>query len=129
MNEASPCLPLSDRGFLFGDGVFSTVRIEDGSVFCWDLHKKRLFQQCQDLGIEFPNLSLDHVAALLEKNDAWEGVWRLRITVTGGLSKEKGLPKGRKPNCILQIAPYTAPEPPSSRLPREGISFAASFFD
>lgn len=39
-NEAM--LPVTDRGFRFGDGVFETIRIENGAPYQWALHLQRL---------------------------------------------------------------------------------------
>jgi branched-chain amino acid aminotransferase len=43
-----------DRGFMYGDGVFETMRSYAGTVFRIDAHLKRLFTSCDVLGIRPP---------------------------------------------------------------------------
>lgn len=40
-----------DRGFLYGDGVFETVRFCHGKLVLWDFHRERLFESCDLLAI------------------------------------------------------------------------------
>ena len=47
-------LPLSDRGFAYGDGVFETMRAIDGRVPLWPLHLARLHEGCRRLGLALP---------------------------------------------------------------------------
>jgi len=35
-------IPVEDRGFIFGDGIYEVVRIIKGRVFAWDAHAARL---------------------------------------------------------------------------------------
>ena len=43
-----------DRGFLFGDGIFETLRIYNGQALFLDQHLQRLRQSCDLLGICLP---------------------------------------------------------------------------
>ncbi|MFJ8647940.1 aminotransferase class IV [Streptomyces sp. NPDC093546] len=75
-----------DHGLTVGDGIFETVKAEDGRLFALDLHLDRLTRSARGLGL--PDPDLDEVrracAAVLEANPMPLG--RLRITYTGGLS-------------------------------------------
>jgi len=42
VNEDEAVIPVGDRGFLYGDGLFETMRAYDGRVFRIDDHLKRL---------------------------------------------------------------------------------------
>ncbi len=44
-------VPIVDRGFLLGDGVFETLRAYKGTPFRWDLHRDRLANGVRALGI------------------------------------------------------------------------------
>ncbi len=35
-------IPIDDRGFIFGDGIYEVVRLIKGRVFAWDAHAARL---------------------------------------------------------------------------------------
>lgn len=43
-----------DRGFLYGDGLFETMRAYAGSIFLPDEHLARLFNSSKNLGIKIP---------------------------------------------------------------------------
>lgn len=40
--KAQAMIPVEDRGFIFGDGIYEVVRIIKGRVFAWDGHAARL---------------------------------------------------------------------------------------
>lgn len=44
-----------DRGFLYGDGVFETVRIHDGRPVWLDRHLARLADSCKQIGLSLPD--------------------------------------------------------------------------
>ena len=44
-----------DRGFLYGDGVFETVRIHDGQPVWLDRHLARLADSCKQIGLSLPD--------------------------------------------------------------------------
>ncbi len=48
-------LPLNDRGFQYGDGLFETARLEHGVVRFLDAHLERLRTGCVRLGIVPPD--------------------------------------------------------------------------
>ncbi len=48
-------LPLGDRGFAYGDGLFETVRVVDGQGLLWEYHLKRLVSGCERLRIPLPD--------------------------------------------------------------------------
>jgi 4-amino-4-deoxychorismate lyase len=47
-----------DRGFAYGDGVFRTLRVQQGRPNHWDLHYKKLVEDCNVLQIVCPNAEL-----------------------------------------------------------------------
>ena len=50
--ETTDCLSSSDRGLLYGDGVFETVAVERGRPRFWQRHMQRLQAGCRRLSIE-----------------------------------------------------------------------------
>ncbi|MDJ0654270.1 MAG: aminodeoxychorismate lyase [Xanthomonadales bacterium] len=55
---ASSVLPLDDRGFLYGDGLFETMAFRQGQVALWPHHLERLQQSCGRLNLECPDATL-----------------------------------------------------------------------
>ncbi|QIA62878.1 aminodeoxychorismate lyase [Vibrio astriarenae] len=54
-----PCdsISASDRSFQYGDGVFTTMLLQDGKVLHWSLHTQRLREGLNRLAIPHPNWS------------------------------------------------------------------------
>ena len=76
------CVSIFDSGFLFGDGVFETMRVYGGKIFRFDQHMWRLFDGLHHLRIE-PNVSAEKIGeifrALCEK-EVVHGVARIYVT-------------------------------------------------
>lgn len=47
-----------DRGLLYGDGVFRTLRASGGRALHWPLHYKKIQSDCAALGISCPDFAL-----------------------------------------------------------------------
>ena len=77
-------IPVADRGFRFGDGVFETIRIEKNVPYQWELHMARLQQGLLAIAIENPTEHWAlHVKKLLKKNAMRDGF--IRIAVSRGV--------------------------------------------
>jgi branched-chain amino acid aminotransferase len=83
--EVEARLPIQNRGFLYGDGCFETIRIHHGAPFRLDAHFGRLRQGLEILQIEFA-WPLDQLRQgarkIAESNGVVEGL--IRITITAG---------------------------------------------
>ncbi len=88
-----------DRGFRFGDGVFTTLAVLTQAPIFWDLHLNRLQIGLDILGI---NASLDCLAKavhnIVQKNDMLNGL--CRIIITRGSGSKGYLPIGNAPPTI-----------------------------
>jgi len=73
-------ISVRDRGLLYGDGVFRTMRATQGKVRDWQLHYNKLIHDCNALGIVCPDAALlsTELHDLLKQQPA--GVVRLIIT-------------------------------------------------
>jgi len=80
--ESQAMIPIHDRGFLFGEGIFTTIRIDQGNCEFFSAHLQRLQQQTAELGMICPFISLELIHQLIQKNQADQGIWRLKIIVT-----------------------------------------------
>jgi aminodeoxychorismate lyase len=83
--EAEAFVPVSDRGFLLGDGLFETMRVANGKTFRFAQHLERLMRGAAFLKIRppFTPKELEKFAVqLISRNQAPEAV--LRVTLTRG---------------------------------------------
>lgn len=77
-------LPVTDRGFCYGDGLFETIRVDEGEPQLLDQHLARLEQGLTRL--KFPSSSLSRVQQYLNRV-IFSGDQTLKITVTRGEGK------------------------------------------
>jgi aminodeoxychorismate lyase len=81
--EAEAVVPLNDRGFLLGDGLFETVRVANGKTFRFAQHLERLMRGADFLKIKppFTPKELEKFAAqLIEQNQISEAILRVALT-------------------------------------------------
>lgn len=105
--EGEAKIPVRDRGFLAGDGAYTTIQVSEGQALFLDRHLQRLQKQCADLKMVCPLLEPKMIEDLIEKNGAIGGIWRLKIIITGGQVNLMRLPEGRKGELIMLIEPFT----------------------
>ncbi|MEW6271649.1 MAG: aminotransferase class IV, partial [Thermodesulfobacteriota bacterium] len=80
---ARATIPASDRGFLYGDAVFETVRAYGGELFLWRQHHRRLTASLRAFAIAPPRADLRAAAhAVLRACGLADGA--VRITVSRG---------------------------------------------
>jgi branched-subunit amino acid aminotransferase/4-amino-4-deoxychorismate lyase len=104
-----------DAGFLFGDGLFETLRVDSGAVHDVEAHLDRLLAGLQRIGIDLPEGREElqrAVSAITE--DAARPIARLRITVTRG---SRG--NGGQPTRLITTAAY---QPPAEDLYWKGVA-------
>ncbi len=117
LNEAR-ISPL-DRGFQYGDGLFTTVRVESGRPLYLAEHLNRLTRSLKELRIGWePLQGMDWPQALdelLQRNGLQSGLAALKILVTRGIASPLGLPQGVQPTVFVQARPYQPPSPDQYR--------------
>lgn len=102
--SATRTLASSDRGFSFGQGVTSTIRVSKGRPELWSDHINLLEHGAQRLGFKTPGLEklLKRDVGLLPKIDLI-----LKITLTAGVGDGSYLtPDDLAPTRIVQIDPF-----------------------
>jgi len=85
MPEADAVVPLNDRGFLLGDGLFETMRVANGKPFRLAQHLERLVRGAEFLKIPLPFAPREiqkFAEQLVRHNELAEAV--LRVTLTRG---------------------------------------------
>jgi branched-chain amino acid aminotransferase len=98
-----PALAVNDRSFMYGDGLFETIRITNGQPFLWREHLERLQRGAEFLKIRIP-LSFDEIQDatrhLLAQNDTPEGVVRIHLS-RGASDRGYGLPMTAQPIFVI----------------------------
>ncbi|MFI5396758.1 MAG: aminotransferase class IV [Candidatus Binatia bacterium] len=112
-----------DRGLLYGDGLFETLRAYKGRPFGLHEHLSRLQTSASFLGIALPHQPWQKdIAVLLQRNkllgtDAW-----VRITLTRGVAAPGLLPPSRiHPTVIISAGPL---DPTIAKAQRRGAQVA-----
>jgi branched-chain amino acid aminotransferase len=85
--EEQACVSIHDRGFLYGDGLFETIRVYDGGPFLWAEHMARLYHGCDALNITPPLTGAEMLRVLTEllrRNRASDAIARLALTRGSG---------------------------------------------
>lgn len=93
--EELATVSVHDRGFLYGDALFETIRVYAGEPFLWREHVTRLEAGAKALGI-YPPLSPGELRAvlgeLLRRNQTAEAI--ARITLSRGRGPRGYSPRG-----------------------------------
>lgn len=72
-----------DRGFLYGDGLFETVRCRQGQLLLWQQHRQRLIAGCARLAIAIDPTELDYqITEAIKRAPAADCI--LKVIVTRG---------------------------------------------
>ncbi len=102
-----------DRGLLYGDGLFETLRGQDGRPLHLEDHLARLESSARALRLGLP-AGLDWsgiLADLLAQNGLASGPARLKIVLTRGQTMELGLPPATAPTLLISAQAYVPPSP------------------
>ncbi|MFD1641047.1 aminotransferase class IV [Halohasta litorea] len=101
-----------DRGFLYGDAAFETMRAYGGDVFEWEAHMDRLAETCEVLGLDHGLSDGDlreRVDETLAANTLQEAY--IRLSITRGVQPGKLTPDEAVDPTVVVIV---------SELPRGG---------
>lgn len=82
--EAEAAVPIGDRGFLYGDAIFETLRTYGGAPFLLDRHLDRLYGSCEELGITPKEDPAELADVIMNLAGEVGGEAYLRIAVTRG---------------------------------------------
>jgi len=104
---------VNDRGFLYGDGLFETLRADMGRVHFLTEHLARLAASARAFRLPFPEAVPweERLARLLAANGLGRGPARLKILLSRGEADGLGLPPSSRPTLVVRARPYTPPSP------------------
>lgn len=115
--EHKAFIPVNDRGFLFGEGIFTTIRVHNGRCELLKNHLHRLQQQAEILNFHLSSFEVDWINwinELIQRNQAWEGTWRLKIVVT--VKQESGGNCRTVGSLLATLYPYLEDSSKSCKL-------------
>jgi len=105
-----------DHGFLYGDGIYETLRVYDGVVFKLDEHLRRLYRSASLIGLSMPADSDSLKTAVYETLIANSlGNAYMRITIS----------RGRGP---IGLDPDLCPEPTTVIIAQEFKEYPAAYY-
>ncbi len=114
VSEDDASVSVSDRGFMYGDAAFETLRVYGGTPFRWDAHATRLAQTAQLLGFDGQIPSAENlrkrVTETLVANELTDAY--VRLSVTRGVQPGKLTPDEQVNPTVVVIV---------KALPRGGI--------
>lgn len=117
-------VPVDDRGFVFGDGIYEVVRVIEGRIFAWPGHAQRMARGLADVRIAFGAQDVAGLEAVCERlladNDLRAGEATVYLEVTRGVAPRLHHfpPAGTPPTVYAAAARFT----PSRDMRDKGIA-------
>ena len=105
-----------DHGFLYGDGIYETLRVYDGVVFKLDEHLRRLYRSASLIGLSIP-VDLDSLKTAVYETLMANSLGNayMRITIS----------RGRGP---IGLDPDFCPEPTTVIIAQEFKEYPAAYY-
>lgn len=103
--KKAKCVPVSNRGLAYGDGVFTTIKLSGRQPGFWELHRSRLQRDCEKLALDSDFDELEREVASICRSAPDPGVLKVILTRNEG---ERGYrpPPGQAVR-ILQLSAFT----------------------
>lgn len=116
VQEERARISVFDRGFLYGDGVFETVRIHEGHSMWLDRHLARLADSCRQIRLPLPDKQWPAIfQKVIDKNRVDHALIRLTLS-RGGRGGESATPDtGAGPTVVLFPRPLPHVTPAQRR--------------
>lgn len=114
-------IPVLDRGFLFGDGIYEVIPVYGGQLFRLQQHLDRMQRSLDAIGIPNPHSSdgwRDILQTLADRGPGDELTLYLQITRGVGANRDYAIPPGLTPT-VFAMASTT--KPPSTEQRDGGV--------
>ena len=114
--EQDAVISVFDHGFLYGEGVYETMRTYGGRPFLFDRHARRLRQSADLISLPLPFSDQDLVARITETAAAAAvpGEVYIRVLVTRGIGElTYDVAATPVPSVVIIVKPHVAPPPES----------------
>jgi len=125
-DEKDAKISVFDHGFLYGDGIFETLRAENGKIFRLDMYMTRLYRSAKFIGLEIP-LAKEEMKDAVKKTLAANSFMnaRIRITVTRGIG-DIGYGAKCEPNIVIMV---TEQKPYPELIYKEGVKVMTASYE
>ncbi len=113
LSEKEACISPLDRGFLYGDGLFETLKAQSDQIFFLKKHLARMQTAAQLLKIPFPvDLPFTQIIKdLIQKNDL-RGEAAIKICLSRGKQGDKlSFYEPATPTLVIMARPYNRKNP------------------
>ena len=123
-DAATASIPVFDHGFLYGEGVYETLRTYRRIPFLFDLHQERLRRSAAMLSLPVPFTDDELLAQISATMAAHKGLNEayIRVLLTRGVGELSYNPAACPvPSTVIIVKPF--PEPPA-RTFTDGITVA-----
>ena len=114
ISEQQAVISVNDRGFMYGDGLFETMRVCNGKLFRMVQHLERMARGADFLKIKCPFTPKelqDFAGELIEKNQMRNAI--LRVVLTRGPGERGYTPKlDGKPTVVMTLYAMSPPGKP-----------------
>ena len=113
--ERDAAISVFDHGFLYGEGVYETMRTYNGEPFLYDRHMRRLRRSADMIVLDVPlsdaemadRIAATAGAAALNGSEAY-----IRVLVTRGIGELTYDPKATPvPSVVIIVKPHVDPPP------------------
>jgi D-alanine transaminase len=106
-------IPVLDRGFIFGDGVYEVIPIYGRKMFRAEQHMDRLFRSLASIAIDNPHTREQWMALINQVVDAYPADDQMvYLQVTRGVAKRgHAFPKDTTPTVFIMTGPLALPSP------------------
>ena len=123
-DAASAVVPVFDHGFLYGEGVYETLRTYDRHPALFDRHMRRLRRSAALMNLAVPFTDdelLERIRATMAAHDT-PGELYIRVLLTRGVGELTYDPAAcPTPSLVIIVKPF--PEPPAHQFAR-GVAVA-----
>lgn len=109
-DERDAVISVFDHGFLYGEGVYETMRTYGGTPFLFDRHMQRLRRSAQMISLDVPLTNeelLDRIAATRAAADFGSRELYIRMLVTRGIGElTYDLKATPAPSIVIIVKPH-----------------------
>jgi branched-chain amino acid aminotransferase len=125
--DRDAAISVFDHGFLYGEGIYETLRTYNGRPFLYDRHMRRLRRSAQMIVLDLP-FTDDELAARIQETMAAARLGGaeayIRVLVTRGIGELTYDPKATPaPSIVIIIKPHV--DPPAEAL-EKGVKVCLS---
>ncbi len=106
-------IPVLDRGFIFGDGIYEVVPVYGGRPFRLPHHLRRLARSLSAIGIDNPmdEAGWSGLVAELVSRHPWPDQFIYMQITRGVARRDHAFPKGVQPTVFAMASAFVAPAP------------------